>query len=198
MNAFSTNHATQQYLTFTLAGEIYALEVSKTREVVAFTNITRIPKTPDWIRGVLNLRGTVVPVLDLKLRLGMGTTERTAVACVIILELVVDGEPMSLGVLADSVQEVVEFEAAQIEPPPKLGGKVSSAYLRGLGRRGESLVVILDGDRVFASSEIEIAADCVAAADPWAGTVEETGSPGGRLGAPSEPEAAAPHAETGP
>lgn len=156
----------KQYLTFTVGGEVYALEVSSTREVVDFTNITPIPKTPEWIRGVLNLRGNVIPVLDLKLRLGMGTTERTKDACILILELELDGESMVMGVLADSVQEVLEIEPAQIEPPPRFGAKVSTAYIRGMGRRAEGLFLILDIDRVFSTREVEMAADCaVRAAD---------------------------------
>lgn len=190
--------AVQQYLTFRLGGEVFALEVGKTREVVAFTNITTLPKTPDWIRGVLNLRGNLVPVLDLKLRLGMGLTERTTTACIVILELVLDGEPMSMGVLADSVQEVVDIETSQIEPPPKFGAKVSTAYIRGLGRRGDSLIVILDGDRVFATSEIEIAVECAAAAKASEDASGDSGASEGGQGERAEAAARAPRAECAP
>lgn len=156
-----TTQASKQFLTFSLGGEVYALEVNRTREVVDFANITPIPKTPEWIRGVLNLRGNVIPVLDLKLRLGMGMTERTKVACILILELEIDGEAMVMGVLADSVQEVLEVDTAQIEPPPRFGAKVSTTYIRGMGRRAEGLFIILDIDRVFSNREVELAADCV-------------------------------------
>lgn len=172
----TTTNQSKQYLTFTLANEVYGLEVSSTREVVDYTVITPIPKTPDWIRGVLNLRGNVIPVLDLKLRLGMGTTERTKNACILILEIELDGESMVMGVLADSVQEVLEIETSQIEPPPRFGAKVSTAYIRGMGRRAEGLFIILDIDRVFSTREVELAADCAqqAADDDKEKTIDDS------------------------
>ncbi len=148
-----------QFLTFVLGGEVYAVDVAATREVVDFCSITPLPQTPDWIRGVLNLRGNVIPVLDLKQRLGMGITERTKNACILILELMLGGEPLVMGILADAVREVLEIDQSQIDPPPRLGTNVSTAYIRGMGRRPDGFFIILDVDRVFASSDIALASD---------------------------------------
>lgn len=164
---------TNQYLTFKLGPEVYALDVGNAREILEYGAITRIPKTPEWIRGVLNLRGAVVPVIDLKLKFGMGATERTTAACVIILEVPGDGDVTVMGVLADSVQEVFELDPKQIEPPPKFGSRVSTDYLRGMGRRGDNLFIVLDPERVFSDSELSTALDVAESPDP-AIEVEET------------------------
>ena len=99
---------TTQYLTFKLDDEIFALDIGKVREVLDFTSITRVPRTPDFMSGVINLRGIVVPVVDMKLKLGMTRTEKMINTCIIIVELELDGDMVVLGALADSVQEVIE------------------------------------------------------------------------------------------
>ena len=109
---------TMQYLTFRLAEEIFALDIAQVREVLDYTQITRVPRMPDFMRGVINLRGSVVPVMDLRLKFGMDGTQRTVNTCIIIAEVVLDGERSVLGALADSVQEVIDLEVSQIEPPP--------------------------------------------------------------------------------
>lgn len=145
---------TNQYLTFKLGPEVYALDVASARQIVEFTLITQIPGTPPWVRGVINLRGTVVPVLDLKMKFDLGTTERTVNTCVIIVEFTVDDEVFVVGMLTDSVQEVFELDAGQIEPPPKFGTRVSTEYVRGMGRRDDNLFIILDPQRIFAAGEL--------------------------------------------
>jgi purine-binding chemotaxis protein CheW len=112
---------TKQFLTFRLTDEVFAFEISKVREVLDFPTITKVPSTPGFMRGVINLRGAVVPVVDLRHKFGMPATERTADTCIIITEVIVDSETTILGALADSVQEVLELGPAQIEPPPKMG-----------------------------------------------------------------------------
>ena len=159
---------THQFLTFRLGAEVYAIDVASTREVIDFANITPLPKTPEWIRGVVNLRGNVIPVLDLKLRLGIGVTERTKNTCILILELLLEGEPLVLGIVADAVQEVLEIDAAQIAPPPRPTAKASTAYIRGMGRRAEGMLIILDVDRVFGSSQVDLGVDCVEKSEPAA------------------------------
>lgn len=156
---------TNQFLTFKLGPEVYALDVGNAREILEYGSVTRIPKTPEWIRGVINLRGAVVPVMDLKRKFGMGATERTTAACIIILEVPGDGDLTVMGVLADSVQEVFELDPKQIEPPPKFGARVSTEYLRGMGRRGDTLFIVLDPERVFSDSELQSALDVTDAAD---------------------------------
>ena len=146
-----------QLLTFTLGSEVYAMEVATTREVLEFTGLTPIPRMPGWIRGVLNLRGTVIPVLDLKQKLGMGRTEQSRDSCILILELSLDGEQTIVGILADSVREVFEVEHAQIEPPPRFGSQVSTEYLRGVGHRNGTLFILLDVQKIFAINELTLA-----------------------------------------
>jgi purine-binding chemotaxis protein CheW len=155
-------NASYQLLTFTMDTETYALEVTSAREVLEYTDITPVPHTPSWIRGVLNLRGNVIPVLDLKEKLGMGITEKSRDACIIILELVLEDEPTVVGIMADSVKEVFEIELTQLEPPPRFGANISTEYLRGVGRRAEHMFILLDVQHIFAASELVRADELVA------------------------------------
>ena len=143
-----------QYLSFTLDRELFAIDIGRIREVLAFTTATKVPRTPDFMRGVINLRGHVVPVIDLRLKLGLSPIERTVDTCVIILEVEVDGERAVVGTLADSVQEVIDLAAAQIAPPPRMGTRIDTDCIRGIGRRDEQFVVILDIDRVLSAGEL--------------------------------------------
>lgn len=163
---------TNQYLTFKLGPEVYALDVGSARQIVEFSLITQIPKTPPWIRGVINLRGTVVPVLDLKLKFELGVTERTVNTCVIIVEVPSEGDTLVVGVLTDAVQEVFELEASRIEPPPRFGVRVSTEYLRGMGRRGDELFIILDPMKIFSAGDLERAADVAQVGAPEAVAAE--------------------------
>ena len=144
----------RQYLTFTLEDELFAVDVIKVREVLDYTNITKIPRTPDYMRGVINLRGSVVPVLDLRLKFGMSKTENTINTCIIVMEVVTDTETIILGALADSVQEVFELEPDQIEPTPRIGTRFNAEFLKGMGKRDEKFLMILDIDKVFTFEEL--------------------------------------------
>lgn len=144
---------TTQYLTFKLGEEVFALDVAKVREILDFTTVTKVPQTPAYMRGVINLRGSVVPVLDLRLKFGMSATEKTVNTCVIVVEMVVDGEVMVLGVLADSVQEVIDLEPAQIEPAPRIGTTINTEFILGMGKHNELFMMILDIDKVFSEGE---------------------------------------------
>ncbi len=148
--------ATTQYLTFRLGEEVFALDITKVREVLDFTTVTRVPRTPAFMRGVINLRGTVVPVVDLRLKFGMTMTERTVNTCVIIAEVTVDGETTLLGALADSVQEVLDLGADTILPPPRIGTKLKTEFIRGMGRQNDRFVIILDIDAVFSADELAL------------------------------------------
>jgi purine-binding chemotaxis protein CheW len=143
-----------QYLTFKLQDEIFALDISTVREVLDFTIITKVPKTPDFMRGVINLRGSVVPVIDLRLKFGMTGTEKTVNTCVIIVEVKVDEETVILGVLADSVQEVMDLENDQIEPAPRIGTHLKTDFIKGMGKHNDQFLMILDIDKVFSSNEL--------------------------------------------
>lgn len=144
----------EQLLTFKLDDEVFAIEIARVREVLEYTQLTRVPRTPDFVRGVINLRGNVIPVVDLRRMFSMGSTEASVNACIIIVEVEMEGEEMVLGVLADSVQEVLELPRSQIEKPPKFGARLKNEFLRGMGRREDHLLMILSIDEVFSDSEL--------------------------------------------
>jgi purine-binding chemotaxis protein CheW len=146
---------TEQYLTFKLEDEVYAVEVAKVREILDYTPITKVPRTPDFMRGVINVRGSVVPVLDLRLKFGMTLTEKSVDTCIIVLEITLEEETAILGALADSVQEVIDLEPGQIEPAPRIGGRINTEFIRGMGKRDGGFIMILDIDRVFSMEDLE-------------------------------------------
>lgn len=148
---------TRQYLTFKLAEEIFAVEVAKVREILEFTSITKVPQTPDFMRGVINLRGSVVPVMDMRLKFGLPETEKTVNTCIIVVEVSHEGETIIIGALADSVQEVFELEPDQIEPAPRIGTKLNTDFILGMGKHDGQFIMILDIDRTFTSAEIATA-----------------------------------------
>jgi purine-binding chemotaxis protein CheW len=150
---------TTQYLTFRLEDEIFALDIGKVREILDFAAITKVPRTPDFMRGVINLRGAVVPVVDMKLKLGMMRTEKTINTCIIIAELELDGDVVILGALADSVQEVIELDPDHIEPAPRIGTGLKIEFIKGMGKRDDSFIIILDIDKVFSSDELALVQD---------------------------------------
>ncbi len=147
---------TTQYLTFKLSDEVFALDITKVREVLDFTTVTKVPRTPDFMRGVINLRGSVVPVVDLRLKFGMSVTEKTVNTCIIIVEVKVDDETTILGALADSVQEVMDLEPDHIEPAPKIGTRLDTEFIKGMGKHNNDFVIILDIDKVFTTGELAV------------------------------------------
>lgn len=147
---------TGQYLTFKLADEIFAINVIQVREVLDLSTITKVPGTPDFMRGVINVRGSVVPVMDLRLKFGLTKTENTLDTRIVVMELSLEGEITVLGTLADSVNEVIDLESSQIEPPPKIGLRWKAEFIKGIGKRNDMFIIILDIDRVFSSDEIAL------------------------------------------
>jgi purine-binding chemotaxis protein CheW len=147
---------TTQYLTFKLDGEVFAIDISMVREVLDFTTITKVPRTPEFMRGVINLRGSVVPVVDLRLKFGMAKTERTVNTCIIITEVSVDSETIILGALADSVQEVIDLDPDHIEPAPKIGTKLRTEFIKGMGKQNDKFIILLDINRVFSTDELAL------------------------------------------
>lgn len=145
---------TTQYLTFKLDDEVFALDISQVREVLDFTAITKVPRTPDFMRGVINLRGSVVPVVDMRLKFDMSKTEQTVNTCIIIVEINVENERLVLGALADSVQEVIELGPGQIEPAPRIGTRLHTEFIKGMGKRDENFIIILDIDKIFSMDEL--------------------------------------------
>lgn len=145
---------TRQYLTFRLGQENFGIDVAKVREVLDLTTITAIPRTPDFTRGVINLRGAVVPVVDLRLCFEMSKTESTRNTCIVVVEVMLDGESAVIGALADSVEEVLDLEPEQIEPAPRIGTRIRTDFIRGMGKRDAQFIMILDIDRVFSAEEL--------------------------------------------
>ena len=145
-----------QHLTFKLDDEVFAVDISKIREVLEFKAVTKVPRTPEFMCGVINLRGGVVPVVDLRLKFGMPVAERTVNTCIIIVEVSLDNETTVIGALADSVQEVFELESDQIEPAPKIGTRLNTEFIRGMGKRDGEFIIILDIDKAFSSDELAI------------------------------------------
>ena len=143
-----------QYLTFYVAGEEYAVTILKVTEIIECVTLTHVPGTPSWIRGVLNLRGAVVPVVDLAVKFGLAPTVLTRRTCVVMVELEHDNERLVLGVMADSVHQVVEHSPDQIQPPPSFGPKVRVDCIEGMCENDGAFVVLLDIDRVLSASEI--------------------------------------------
>lgn len=147
---------TTQYLSFMLGEEVFALDITKVREVLDFTTITKVPQTPDFMRGVINLRGSVVPVVDMRLKFGMNATEKTVNTCIIIVEVTLEEESIVIGALADSVREVFDLEDDQVEPAPKIGTQLNTEFLKGMGKKNEEFILILDIDKVFSSEELAV------------------------------------------
>lgn len=157
---------TTQYLTFKLDEEVYALDIGKVREVLDLTTITKVPRTPEFMRGVINLRGSVVPVVDLRIKFGMSKTEKTVNTCIIIVEVTIDNETTILGALADSVQEVMDLEPDHIEPAPKIGTRLNTEFIKGMGKKDNRFVIILDIDKIFSTDELALVQKTQTDADP--------------------------------
>jgi purine-binding chemotaxis protein CheW len=134
--------------------------------VLDLTAITQIPRTPEFMAGVINLRGSVVPVVDLRLCFEMTKTEKTRNTCIVVVEVMVDSEPTTLGALADSVEEVIELDPSQIKPAPKIGTQIRTEFIRGMGERDGQFILILDIDRVFSADEIAVAREHIEAGLP--------------------------------
>jgi purine-binding chemotaxis protein CheW len=144
----------RQYLTFRVGEEVFALDVAKVREVLDLVPITKIPRTPEFMRGVINLRGGVVPVVDLRCGFNMPAAENTVNTCIIVVEVALDNEIVIIGALADQVEEVIDLEPDQIQPPPKIGALVKTDFLHGMGKRGSGFLMILNIDKVFSPEEL--------------------------------------------
>jgi purine-binding chemotaxis protein CheW len=154
MKATTAVTSSNQYLTFFLAGEEYAISILQVTDIIECGAVTKVPGTPPWIRGVHNLRGAVVPVIDLAVKFGMPATVITRRTCIVIIELHVDDESMIMGVMADAVNQVVELNGDEIQAAPAFGPKVSVDCIVGMGSSNGKFIIILDIDHVLSSSEI--------------------------------------------
>jgi purine-binding chemotaxis protein CheW len=154
--------STVQYLTFLTAGEEYAISIVKVSEIVEYEAVTTVPNTPAWIRGVTNLRGRVVPVVDLAVKFGLPASRISKFTCIIITEVMFQSEQLTMGVLADSVSQVIDLSADEIEETPPFGTRVKIEYLLGMGALGKKFCLILDIDKVLSADELLAVTDSVA------------------------------------
>jgi purine-binding chemotaxis protein CheW len=144
----------QQYLTFQMSEEEYAVGICQVREIIEYSTVTRVPKAPVWIRGVINVRGSVVPVVDLAVKFGVAAQPVTKTTCIIILEIELDGEDSIMGVIADAVNEVTNFTAEDIEKAPSFGTRVRVEYLLGMAKIGKKFALMLDMQKVLSGEEL--------------------------------------------
>ena len=147
---------TRQYLTFKLTDEVFGVDVSQVREILDYIKITKVPQTPDFMCGVINLRGSVVPVVDMNMKFGLKKTERSVNTCIVVMEVALGDEKSVIGAQADSVQEVFEIDSENIEPAPRIGTKLKTEFIKGMGKREDNFIIILDIDKVFSSEELEL------------------------------------------
>ncbi len=138
-----------QYLTFTLGGEVFAMDIRTVREIIQYGPMTTVPLMPGFVRGVINLRGAVVPVIDLQARFGRPSALVSKKTCIVIFDTVRDGERVELGLLVDAVSEVIEIAASQIEPPPNFGTAVRRDFIRGMGKVADRFVILIEPDKAF-------------------------------------------------
>lgn len=141
-----------KYLTFELGEETYGLEILKVQEIIGLMSITRVPKTPDYVRGVINLRGKVIPVIELRAKFGMATVEDTERTCIIVIQVEGKEGPLIMGILVDEVSEVVNVQREQLEPAPSFGS-LDTAFMRAMGKINNKVVILLDVDRVLTATE---------------------------------------------
>jgi purine-binding chemotaxis protein CheW len=145
----------EQYLTFFIRGEEYATNILRVKEIIEFESTTRVPSTPEHVRGVINLRGAVLPVVDLASKFGHGKTEPGRTTCVVVVETRHRSETIVVGLMADAVSEVIDLTAEQIEPAPSFGTNVRVDFLAGMGKLDGRLILLLDIDRILSPVETE-------------------------------------------
>lgn len=145
---------TQQYLTFSLTGESYAISIQQIKEIIQYGELTEVPRMPDFVRGVINLRGAVVPVIDLSARFGKAPTQVGRRNCIIIVEVVVDSDTQNVGVMVDAVNAVLEIPATEIESAPKFGSNIHTDFIAGMGKIDGKFVIILNIQYVLSMDDM--------------------------------------------
>ena len=144
-----------KYLTFKLAVEEYGLQILKVQEIIKMMDITRVPRTPDFVRGVINLRGKVIPVIDLRLKFGMEAKETTEKTCVIVVQVSRDNATVTTGIIVDEVSEVLDIASGEIEPAPSFGTNVDTRFILGMAKAKGSVKILLDINKVLSTGEVE-------------------------------------------
>ena len=143
-----------KYLTFALANEEYGLEIMKVREIFGYMDITAVPRTPAYVKGVINLRGQVIPVIDLRAKFGMETTDVTEETCIIVVEITQGDHKFDTGIVVDHVQEVLDIAGEDIEESPQFDSSVNTEFILGMGKIGDSVKILLDIDKVLNSDDL--------------------------------------------
>ena len=156
----------RQYLTFLLGGEMFAIGILNIKEIIEYGSLTEVPMMPEFIRGVINLRGAVVPVVDLSARFGRKRTDITRRTCIVIIEVETDGEKHDVGVVVDSVSEVLEIPAGEIEPAPSFGAKIRADFIAGMGKVNGKFVIILSVNNVLSLDDLALLEHAVGADVP--------------------------------
>jgi purine-binding chemotaxis protein CheW len=181
-----------QYLTFLICGDEYGVGILRVKEILEYESVTRVPGTAACIRGMMNLRGSVVPVVDFAAKMNLVASPITNRTCIVVVEVQTEGEQLVLGVVADSVSQVVELRAEDIEPPPSFGTRLAVDYLTGMGKAGPKFVLLLDVDRVLSPAELLVASTAMAAeAAPPAAPGDAAST---EAAPPTTPQAPAPEA----
>jgi purine-binding chemotaxis protein CheW len=153
--------AENQYLTFSIDGEMYAIQVGKVQEVLEYIKPVRLPRTVEYFKGLINVRGTGIPVVDLRLRFGMPSAEITRDSAIIVLEIKQEGGTLILGALTDAVHEVVELNEEQLEQAPKFGSKIDVDFIKNIGNKNDKFIIILNVDYIFNSDNVIEIEDCL-------------------------------------
>jgi purine-binding chemotaxis protein CheW len=143
-----------QYLTFVLSGEVFAIGILAIKEIIEYTHLTAVPMTPAYVRGVINLRGSVVPVLDLSVRFGKEASPVTKRTCIVIIEIRHEGESHDVGIVVDTVNAVLDIPTGDIEPPPSFGTRIRTDYIQGMAKVNGRFVILLDVNQVLAAEEL--------------------------------------------
>lgn len=149
----------QSYLTFKLDKEIFGSTVNRVSEIVEVPKITKVPKAPEYMRGVINLRGKVLPVIDTRIKFGMTSVEDTVDTCIVVLDIEMEGENITIGALVDGVSEVLTIDDNRIEPAPSLGNKYKSEFIDGMYKNDEDFIMLLNIDKVFSGDEVVLLAE---------------------------------------
>ena len=149
-----TKYKFDSFLSFKLGDEYFAANVAKVLNILELVKITKVPKSPLYMKGVINLRGNVLPVIDLRLKFGMDETKYTNNTCILVLDVEMENEQLQVGALVDSVQEVLELKEENIQPPPNIGSKYKSEFIYGMARPADEFIMLLDMDKIFSTEEI--------------------------------------------
>ncbi len=161
-----------KYLTFKLASEEYGVEILKVREIIGVMDITAVPRMPVYMKGVINLRGKVIPVVDLRLKFGLDELAHTEQTCIIVVDV-----GKEIGIIVDTVSEVLDIQSEYVEPPPSMGGSVDTSFILGMGKVADAVKILLDINKVLTTEELQVVASVANTAESTAGAQEPFAQP---------------------